>query len=707
MLTELKQDVAAAMAATSASTYTVTYDGNGNTGGNVPLDGKVYAAGQTVSVLENSGNLAKTGFSFDSWNSKADGSGTFYVPGTGQFSMPTNAVVLYAQWASSLPAVPTDVSGIGGAGKVTLSWQAAARASSYKVYYKAGATATTSDAQAPSAMISGTGAVIAGLSNGVLYAFVVVASNSIGDSESSGVATATPAATSNGFEASTGDGTVALTWPPSPEATGYSVYYAQGSTVTKGSGTKVVVTVTSATITGLTNGTQYAFLYAPIAGNTEGAASAVSTVTPGTTPTQVSVSVTDSTATLSWTPVIGASSYTVYYANASSATSASTKLSAGMISGTTATISGLNNSGTPYSFALTYTSGVESSVSSVVQATPVAAPTVSLATGSLTSTLSWPTVAGALSYDLYWSSSPGVTRTSTKIANVTSPYTHSSLTAGQSYFYAVVANNPASESALSAEKNGTAVILAPTGLVVAGHHLSTRVSWTPVDGATSYNLYWSDTSGVSKSSTKITGATGPYVHPNLSDGTTYYYAVTAVNGSYESPISAEASAMANYAIGDTGPGGGLIFYAPAVGFSEGSIGTVHYLEAAPADQSTGIMWYAVTPLTIVGARNLGIGGGKPNTDAIISAQGVASYAAAVCTGYSNNDKSDWFLPSKDELNLMYSNLYANSMGGFAYDRYWSSSQATNGYDWFQYFNGGGQTNNYGSTSCYVRAIRAF
>ena len=68
------------------------------------------------------------------------------------------------------------------------------------------------------------------------------------------------------------------------------------------------------------------------------------------------------------------------------------------------------------------------------------------------------------------------------------------------------------------------------------------ISWTSVSGATSYNIYWSTTSGVTKTTgTKITGATSPYTHTGRTNGTTYYYVVTAVNGYGESSESSQVS----------------------------------------------------------------------------------------------------------------------------------------------------------------------
>ncbi|MFD2330820.1 InlB B-repeat-containing protein [Cohnella sp. GCM10020058] len=80
-----------------APTYTLTYDDNGATSGNVPVDSGSYARGDTVSVCGNTGNLAKTGYTFAGWNTAADGSGTSYEAGS-NFNINTSDVTLYAQW---------------------------------------------------------------------------------------------------------------------------------------------------------------------------------------------------------------------------------------------------------------------------------------------------------------------------------------------------------------------------------------------------------------------------------------------------------------------------------------------------------------------------------------------------------------------------------------------------------------------------------
>lgn len=82
------------------SHYSVTYNDNGSTAGTVPMDGKAYKENDTVSVLNNTGNLRKDGSTFAGWNTKPDGSGTTYAPGA-QLTIGTSNVTLYAKWTKN------------------------------------------------------------------------------------------------------------------------------------------------------------------------------------------------------------------------------------------------------------------------------------------------------------------------------------------------------------------------------------------------------------------------------------------------------------------------------------------------------------------------------------------------------------------------------------------------------------------------------
>jgi hypothetical protein len=153
----------------------------------------------------------------------------------------------------------------------------------------------------------------------------------------------------------------------------------------------------------------------------------------------------------------------------------------------------------------------------------------------------------------------------------------------------------------------------------------------------------------------------------------------------------------SYAVGDPGPGGGIVFYDKG-NFSDGW----HFLEAAPAGVEFKAEWGLYG--TDVSGTNTGIGSGKRNME-IIAGRGSA--AAKRCAALNTGGYRDWFLPSKDELNLMYQNLKRKGLGEFTDSWYWSSSEDDDDSVWGQGFSDGGQ-NNYGKDSNYsVRAIRAF
>ncbi|MBN2860088.1 MAG: InlB B-repeat-containing protein, partial [Sphaerochaetaceae bacterium] len=234
-----------------------------------------------------------------------------------------------------------------------------------------------------------------------------------------------------------------------------------------------------------------------------------------------------------------------------------------------------------------------------------------------------------------------------------------------------------------------------------------------------------------------------------------WYTDTGLTSSWDFSSDTVTEATTLYAkwrelrVGDLGPAGGYIFYDDTVGFdfnydstiasdekdlldgtNDGTVRGDRYLEAAPADvvldgsDYTHIFGYYRTASngasTLVGAAT-GVGTGKTNTGDLVSSMGTTAYisnatstttttedyAALLCDIHEAEGYSDWFLPSMDELNLMYHNLKEKKLGGFSDSYFWSSSERSANDAWFQYFFSGYQ-GSYGRNHEYrVRPVRAF
>ncbi|AEF80816.1 legionella vir region protein [Leadbettera azotonutricia ZAS-9] len=136
-----------------------------------------------------------------------------------------------------------------------------------------------------------------------------------------------------------------------------------------------------------------------------------------------------------------------------------------------------------------------------------------------------------------------------------------------------------------------------------------------------------------------------------------------------------------------------------------------YLEAAPADIPG--VWQWGTERRDVNSTTNGIGNGKRNTQIIVELLKEAREtmkATQVADAYEYNGFSDWFLPSKDELNQMYINLKVGGLGGFQSGSYWSSSENTSfglNPPFCQKFSNGEQSQAHKDTSLLVRPIRQF
>jgi hypothetical protein len=156
----------------------------------------------------------------------------------------------------------------------------------------------------------------------------------------------------------------------------------------------------------------------------------------------------------------------------------------------------------------------------------------------------------------------------------------------------------------------------------------------------------------------------PYL---LNSNTTYYVRAYAVTENNISLYGNEVS-FTTLSVGQTGASGGIVFFDKGIN-TDGW----QYLEVAPSDQSTGIKWGCSG--TSVPGTQFTVGSGEANTNLIVTACNEDSCAAKICENLNLGGQSDWFLPSIDELSLMYINLYQNGLGDFNTGAgYWSSTE---------------------------------
>ena len=164
--------------------------------------------------------------------------------------------------------------------------------------------------------------------------------------------------------------------------------------------------------------------------------------------------------------------------------------------------------------------------------------------------------------------------------------------------------------------------------------------------------------------------------------------------SIQTPDNATEKTAGHY-IGERYKGGIIFFIGPA-GY--------HGLIADTVDLPPATWWNGT--YTTTGATGTGMRAGPLNTRKIILSQGnTGTYAALECAQSKRSGYSDWFLPSKNELNELYKQK--SVVGGFVSGYYWSSSEYLSNFAWYQYFRNGIQTSYYKDNASYVRAIRAF
>ena len=187
-------------------------------------------------------------------------------------------------------------------------------------------------------------------------------------------------------------------------------------------------------------------------------------------------------------------------------------------------------------------------------ATVPAIPTGVVATaGNTQVVLAWTASTGATLYYVKRSGATGGPYTQIATPSATS-YTDAGLTNGTKYFYVVSAYNSAGQSANSAEVNATPTAPAgpppvPANLQTTAGNAQVSLTWSASAGATNYHVKRSTTNG-SGYAQIAAPIVANYIDTGLTNGTTYYYVVTALNSTGESANSAQASAKPVNAVAD-------------------------------------------------------------------------------------------------------------------------------------------------------------
>jgi hypothetical protein len=171
------------------------------------------------------------------------------------------------------------------------------------------------------------------------------------------------------------------------------------------------------------------------------------------------------------------------------------------------------------------------------------------------------------------------------------------------------------------------------------------------------------------------------------------------NNTQQTQINALQAQLATfpnfYSIGNTGPAGGIVFHVTDAG--------AHGLEASPEDQ--GVAKWGCYGISIQGADATAAGSGAQNTIDILAGCNETGIAAQIADNYELNGFADWYLPSKDELNLMSSKTFYLGSSNWPY--HWSSSESDSENAWFQHLENGGVEAHNKLSVLTVRAIRNF
>ncbi|MBY0505410.1 MAG: DUF1800 family protein [Bryobacteraceae bacterium] len=377
----------------------------------------------------------------------------------------------------------------------------------------------------------------------------------------------TAPATPADLTATPGNALVNLSWKAATGATSYSIF--RGTATNAQAATAIATNITGLTFqnTGLTNGTAYFYKVRAVnpigSSNPSNEATATPTVVivpaPPGAPTNLTATPGNARVSLAWQAVTGATSYNVYRSTTTNGQS-NTPI-ASNVAGTTFNDVELVN-GTLYFYKVRAVNGAGAGQpSNEASARPVApppppptAPTVpptnlTATAGAGQISLSWAAATGATSYSIFRGTATNAQATTPIATNITVlTFNNTGLTNGTAYFYKVVGVNAGGSGPASAEVSATPLgaPAAPVLVSAVGADASVTLTWSAAPTAATYRVYRGTAAGQQAAvavGTNLTTLT--FQNTGLTNGTPYFFRVTAVNAGGESPRSNELSATPN------------------------------------------------------------------------------------------------------------------------------------------------------------------
>jgi titin len=438
------------------------------------------------------------------------------------------------------PPTPTGVLVVAGNGKVSVTWNPLARATSYLVRRSSAPTG-------PWVLVSTPGTascVDAGLPNGAKFYYAISAANAAGEGPPSAQVEATPVApppAPRGLKASAGCAQISLAWDAEPEAVGYTVKRSTSRggpffPVGNPTGTSLIDPL-------LENGTAYYYVVSAVNAGGESPDSSVATATPVVAPPApmgLTASPSNGLVALAWGSSAGAIGYTVKRSTSPGGPFSPIAQASDPACGDAKVVNGT----TYYYVVSAINAGGESADSPPAESTPVAPPAIptglTATPGNAQVSLAWTAAAGARAYSI--KRSPERRGPFFPIASVGgTSYVDKDVVNGSTYFYIVTAVNAGGESQRSSRTGASPVEPPPipTGLTARPGNGKVSLTWGVCEGARRYRLK------------RATERRGPYTQlaivaqashldTTVVNGTTYYYIVSALNAGGASAYSTRA-----------------------------------------------------------------------------------------------------------------------------------------------------------------------